>query len=120
MEKYAITITRSERKPWSVLDNTTVLSLIEKVGDGPNGLRVGLWQYGNKVAYCSGGGYDMRGTNLASYLSTLPNAQEVMRIAHENKVYGVHFSTDKNRYWANGACGTVEDIFGVSVSSMKA
>lgn len=123
MTQYIITIQKStHHKKWSLLKRGETLTLVEKVGDGHLGARVGLWLNGKKIAYCSGGGYDMRGTNIGSYLSTLPNAQKIMKKAYVAKCYGVHYSESKKRYYVDGACGlsSMEAVFGVSVRSFKA
>lgn len=118
--KTVITITKSKRhKKWSILKRDESITLIEKVSDGPNGARVGLWLNGKRVAYCSGGGYDMRHTNVANYLATLPDAQKILKKACGE--YGVFYSESTKRYGMDGACGysSVEAAFGVNISSMR-
>jgi hypothetical protein len=115
--KTIYTIERTKNGGPSVLKTGDRLTVVVRVGDGPSGARVALLHRGQKMAYCSGGGYDMTGTVFADFLETLPTAQRTLKAAHERGAYGVRQGAGGGRFMCDGACGlsSVEAAFGVRV-----
>lgn len=65
-----------------------------------------LYYNNNKVAYCSGGGYDMRGTVIGNLIAKLFSKEIIENKSElENKnLYGLNYTED-NRFYIDGACG---------------
>ena len=106
--------TRAARAAWMDANHART-TLIFKWTSGHYGNRVRLQdKFGQTLAHCSGGGYDMQGTALGDYIAQ--NWPDVVRRMDARDFYGVtHFCTRTRRHLnragkytqttVNGGCG---------------
>jgi len=66
----------------------------------------GLYANGRKMASCSGGGYDLRGTVFGDFLEK-EFQPELLKMPREGRLYGSRLLTDKGKekISLDGACG---------------